>query len=118
MRLAIRMKNLRESGLTHSLKKAPGSSKKRKKNIGGGIEATDGAISTAEPDATKTVSEPATPQPSSGTATPRAGIKNAATASLTAKVLEDEKERNKKRKLGMNDNLKSLFSSGGSASRK
>jgi hypothetical protein len=111
------MKNLKESGLTHSLKKAPGSSKKRK-NINGGTETTDGATSIAETGSTKTVSKPGTPQPTSSAATPRAGIKNATTASLTTRVLEDEKERNKKRKLGMNDNLKSLFSSGESVTRK
>ncbi|KAH0542822.1 hypothetical protein FGG08_002776 [Glutinoglossum americanum] len=117
-RLATRIKNLKESGLTHSLKKAPGSNKKRKKNHDGGTEPAIGVTPVAEIDITKNASKPVTPQPSSGTATPRAGIKNAATASLTAKVLEDEKERIKKRKLGMNDNLKSLFSSGGSVTRK
>jgi hypothetical protein len=53
------------------------------------------------------------PQSRSGTVTPSGGIKNAATASLTAKVLIEEQERNKRRKLGLNDNLKSLFSSTG-----
>ena len=38
-------------------------------------------------------------------------IKNAATASLTAKVLAEEQERAKKRKKEPNENLKSLFSS-------
>ncbi len=37
----------------------------------------------------------------------------AATASLTAKVLDEQEERNKRRKLGLNDNLKSLFSNSG-----
>jgi hypothetical protein len=54
----------------------------------------------------------------SGTSTPVAsGIKNAATASLTAKVLEEQEERNKRRKLGMNDNLKTLFSNKTSAGK-
>ena len=39
------------------------------------------------------------------------GIKNQETASLTAKVLAEQEERNKRRKLGANDNVKSLFSS-------
>ena len=43
---------------------------------------------------------------------PRSAIKNAATASLTAKVLAEEQERTKRRKMEPNENLKSLFSSG------
>ena len=39
------------------------------------------------------------------------GIKNASTASLTKKVLDEQEERNKRRKLEQNDNVKSLFSS-------
>ena len=42
---------------------------------------------------------------------PESNIKNANTASLTAKVLAEQEERNKRRKLGTNDNVKSLFSS-------
>lgn len=41
------------------------------------------------------------------------GIKNAVTANLTSKVLEDEKMKNKRRKVEMSDNLKSLFSTKG-----
>lgn len=37
------------------------------------------------------------------------GIKNSATASLTRKVMEEQEERNKRRKLGQNENVKSLF---------
>lgn len=43
--------------------------------------------------------------------TPSGGIKNAETASLTARVLAEEQERSKRRKLGTNENIKSLFSS-------
>ena len=39
------------------------------------------------------------------------GIKNAGTASLTAKVLAEEQGRNKRRKMGNNENLKGLFTS-------
>lgn len=42
-----------------------------------------------------------------------AGISNAATANLTTKVLEDEKMKNKRRKVEMSDNLKTLFSAKG-----
>lgn len=38
------------------------------------------------------------------------GIKNSATASLTARVLNEENEKNKKRKMmGRNENIDSLF---------
>lgn len=51
------------------------------------------------------------PSSRSGTSTPvDGGIKNAATASLTAKVLAEQEEKNKRRRLGLNNNLKSLFS--------
>ncbi len=48
---------------------------------------------------------------SSGLPSSSATIRDAATASLTARVIKDEMERNKRRKLGMNDNLKALFTS-------
>jgi hypothetical protein len=106
-RMGLRIKTLKEKGLTHSLKKAPGS-KKRKKNGHAEKENTD---VVAEDVAPKLISASA-----SGTSTPVNGaqkgingIKNASTASLTAKVLEEESH--KKRKLMKNDNLKSLFSS-------
>ncbi|GME38797.1 hypothetical protein GTA08_BOTSDO05200 [Neofusicoccum parvum] len=86
-RLQLRTKTLKEKGLTHSLKKAGG--KKRKKNADGeekAAEAKDGE-KKAKVD----------------------GIKNTATASLTAKVLAEQEERNKRRKMENNDNLKSLF---------
>ena len=38
-------------------------------------------------------------------------IQNPDTASLTANVLAEEQEKNKRRKMAKNDNLKSLFSS-------
>lgn len=118
-KLATRALKLREGGLTHSLKKAPGS-KKRKKNA----EADIPVEGQAKKDTTNTLSEKpkhklvengsVAIQPRSGTSTPVSnGIKNAATASLTAKVLDEQEERNKRRKLGLNDNLKSLFSNTG-----
>ena len=104
LRLKNRALRLREQGLTHSLKKAPGSSKKRKKDKAGidipGVNVEDESSKVegllAEEDRPKT------------TVT---GIKNAGTASLTAKVLAEEQDRNKRRKLGNNENLKGLFSS-------
>ena len=43
--------------------------------------------------------------------TENGAIHNADTASLTARVLTEEQEKNKRRKVAKNDNLKSLFSS-------
>ncbi|KAI9820167.1 MAG: hypothetical protein M1827_005789 [Pycnora praestabilis] len=125
-RLALRAKALKEQGLTHSLKKAPGASKKRKqKNVEATVAtetslpsiaaATD--IAVAQVDANATMPPPpfkkgSIPPLTASTTTSKAStsIKNSATASLTAKVLEEERERTKRRKLGTNDNLKSLFS--------
>lgn len=45
-------------------------------------------------------------------------LKNSATASLTRKVLEEQEERNKRRKLGQNENVKSLFNTGSHAPSK
>ncbi|RDH28459.1 Rtf2 RING-finger-domain-containing protein [Aspergillus welwitschiae] len=98
---------LAEQGLTHSLKKAPGS-KKRKKNAANGDAADAGKepkpmeISTS---ATASRSNTSTPIPGGSS-----GIKNAATALLTARVLEEENEKKKRRKmLGTSDNISSLF---------
>ena len=78
-RLTLRMQMLREKGLTHALKKASGSNKKRKK---------------VESDSTN--AEPAQVS----------GIKNTATATLTAKVLQEQEAKKCRTK---NENLQSLF---------
>ena len=127
-RLSLRMKTLKEKGLTHSLKKASGS-KKRKRNA----EKEASAVDTKQAEEAKTKdeheenildkparlllstssprpqAEPAASKSTSGTVP--TGIKNAATASLTAKVLEEQETRNKRRRVETNENLKSLFSS-------
>jgi hypothetical protein len=106
---------LKEKGLTHALKKAPGS-KKRKKHA-----EKETATTTAEGDHTPQsstngtkasdeenkvpIAQPKKPAPAAS----NNGIKNASTASLTRKVLEEQEERNKRRKLTENDNVKSLF---------
>ncbi|KAK3172086.1 hypothetical protein OEA41_004171 [Lepraria neglecta] len=95
-RLEQRIQKLKEQGLTHSLKKAPGSSKKRKKN-------TNIEEATVGDEGLKT-------QPEKPASKPESNIKNQDTAALTAKVLAEQEERNKRRKLGANDNVKSLFS--------
>jgi hypothetical protein len=85
----LRVKTLREKGLTHALKKAPGS-KKRKKG-----EDED----KAKKEKKKEQSVPVLDN----------GIKNASTASLTQKVMKEQEERNKRRKMAENRNVKSLF---------
>lgn len=94
-RLQLRAKTLKEKGLTHSLKKAGG--KKRKKNGDSGEEKNGEATKNGE---SKKEKKKATAD----------GIKNSATASLTARVLAEQEERNKRRKIENNENLSSLFS--------
>jgi len=103
-RLTARTKTLSEKGLSHSLKKVSGSSKKRKMEI-----LTSAKTSEVE-NGMKVTGNTSGLQ--SGTATPtfKGGIKNAATASLAAKVLEEQEEQSKRRKRDKNDNLSSLFS--------
>jgi hypothetical protein len=119
-RLIDRSKRLADQHLTHSLKKASGSKKrKNKSNSDADVTPTTAAESNA---ASRESSSKATlsknPQSASAsrsntsTPTPSApnGIKNAATAMLTARVLEEENEKKKRRKLmGTNDNISSLF---------
>jgi hypothetical protein len=115
--LTVRMEVLAALGLTHSLKKASGSSKKRKAN---GTTKVEPEVGKEVPQLTEVASsakdslqgKPAASQ--SGASTPKIanGIKNAATANLTAKVLEEEEARKKRRKMTENENLQSLFSKG------
>ena len=101
-RLTTRVQNLKELGLTHSLKKASGGGKKRKKNAASAAPAISGGVQ-------KNLNTKIQAQRTS--AAPQDSIRNESTAALTAKVLAEEKDRVKKRKLDTNDNLKSLFSS-------
>lgn len=95
---------LKEQGLTHSLKKVPGGGKKRKKNQ------TSHEVALVENEQQNdNVEGPLPSEPNASIKT--TGIKNAGTASLTARVLAEEQDRNKRRKIGNNDNIKSLFSS-------
>lgn len=86
---------LKSQGLTHSLKKSLGAGKKRKKTA----TVEEATVAEESPQPTQSKSEK-----------PASNIKNANTASLTAKVLAEQEERNKRRKLGANENVKSLFS--------
>ncbi|ESZ96301.1 hypothetical protein SBOR_3356 [Sclerotinia borealis F-4128] len=127
-RLAARAFKLKEVGFTHSLKKAPGGKKKRKHaaetesttlfNSGkeDSIEKVqeNGAIDKTKARTQENETRASIPKLNNGASTPLpSGIKNASAANLTAKVLEEQEEQNKRRKLGMNDNLKSLFSNTG-----
>lgn len=87
-RLAARNEALRAKGLTHSLKKDKSSSKKKRK----ADEANGTRSATGEEDTAKAT-------PKSATSHRVSGINNAMTASLTAKVLAEQEERNKRRKL-------------------
>ncbi|KFY30137.1 hypothetical protein V493_02120 [Pseudogymnoascus sp. VKM F-4281 (FW-2241)] len=115
-RLEERIKRLRDAGLTHSLKKAPGT-KKRKKHTE--TETKETIEKPNEDDVQSKITAGIPDDASSklqlknGPSASAGRIKNAATASLTAKVLDEQEERNKRRKLGLNDNLKSLFSNSG-----
>jgi hypothetical protein len=95
-RLSLRVKTLQEKGLSHSLKKASGS-KKRKKRDEQGVEAEEKGVATAAK-VNKATTEDVKDK-----------INNSATASLTAKVMQQQ-EQAKKRKME-NENVKSLFSS-------
>ena len=112
--LKRRIDNLSEKGITHSLKKASGSSKKRKANKLAKEEqgATEGTLKSTGPSASLAPRvQKSTSLPRQDTPSPRpsTGL-NAAAADLTAKVLEEEKERKKRRLMnGENETLKSLF---------
>lgn len=129
-RLALRIKGLRERGLSHSLKKAAKDrsgekgekseksekSKKRKAGAGAGagavVDQQDGekapqlvSLTSSKNNNNNNDNKPT----STGTSTP-SNIQNTATASLTAKVLQEEQDKKTKRRRLENENLKSLFS--------
>ncbi|OQE44718.1 hypothetical protein PENCOP_c002G04431 [Penicillium coprophilum] len=120
-RLIERGHKLAEQGLTHSLKKAPGSKKRKKNATADGVTDASGPLEPADlvlpkqSSDSKSRSNTSTPVP---TTTSGNGIKNAATSSLTARVLAEENEKNKRRKMmGRNENLDSLFSKKDSGSK-
>lgn len=106
-RLSLRAKTLQADGLTHSLKKASGAGKKRKKKD----ETIEGAPAKPSKDTNGAYVEGSSSQNPNGAhfTTHSSGIKDASTASLAAKVMA-EQERAKKRKTE-SDNVRSLFSS-------
>lgn len=104
LRLNERALRLKEQGLTHSLKKAPGIGKKRKK------DKTSNDVPKMKAEESDQKQEGPLPVEHQ-TAMTVGGIKNTGTASLTARVLAEEQTRNKRRKMGNNENIKGLFSS-------
>ncbi|KAF2226563.1 Rtf2 RING-finger-domain-containing protein [Elsinoe ampelina] len=93
-RLQLRVKTLKEQGLTHSLKKAGKEKKKKKRDR----EEDDSQATEKNGNGAKKANG------ENGH-----GIKNSSTKALTDKVMQ-EQERRKKSRMD-NDNLKSLFSS-------
>ena len=123
--LTQRLENLKAKGLTHSLKKRPkdstgGGSKKRKK---AGPSAPEASVNnehntpTSNGNSIETTSRPN--DPDTGTSTSISGIQNRDTATLTEKVLKEQEDRHKRRKMaGGNENVQSLFSKGDSMEAK
>ncbi|KAK3342614.1 Rtf2 RING-finger-domain-containing protein [Neurospora tetraspora] len=91
-RLSKRMEELKAKGLTHSLKKDKSASKEKKKNKRTAEEADGDADKEKE---TKKAKKSTSDSISSRVS----GINNAATAALTARVLADQDEAMKRRKL-------------------
>ncbi|KAH9872005.1 hypothetical protein J1614_006265 [Plenodomus biglobosus] len=109
-RLNLRAKTLKEKGLTHALKKAPGS-KKRKKNANSEANTdklNNGSTSKRSASDNDDNDKP-TKEKHDKPASKDNGIKNASTASLTRKVLAEQEQLNKRRKLAQNANVNSLF---------
>ncbi|KAL8755168.1 MAG: hypothetical protein Q9199_003843 [Rusavskia elegans] len=102
-RLRDRLSKLQSEGLTHSLKKTPGSSKKRKQ--------ARPNKETEAADRIDEVARPSLPSKEPRLETSSDAIRNEDTAALTAKVLAEQEDRNKRRKMAPNENLKGLFSS-------
>ena len=106
-RLSLRMKTLQENGLTHSLKKASGSKKRKKRD-----EATEAPVNGTHgvngSDSKNLTPKTSTPVNGATGKTEVSGINNSSTASLTAKVMQ-EQEVAKKRRVE-NENVRGLFS--------
>ena len=98
-RLAERLDKLKSTGITHSLKKASKDSKgsKKRKLVGPLLE---GGTSNGVAPVREAIEDAGS------------GIKNKDTAALTAKVLKEQDERNKRRKMAGNQNVDSLFTKG------
>jgi len=116
-----RLEILRSLGLTHSLKKAVGSKKRKAKEAPteqeNGVEdskngATKESTTSAKSDMVRISNS------KSSTNGNNAGIKNAATASLNARVLEELEAKKKRRLLNANENIQSLYSKSNGVDKK
>ena len=103
-RLSQRLERLRASGLTHSLKKAPKEGKEAKKRKQAGP--------LQESETTKEIKVPVATVEDVRAVMRTGGIKNKDTAALTEKVLKEQENRNKRRKMAGNENVESLFTKG------
>ncbi|KAI9717360.1 MAG: hypothetical protein M1828_007248 [Chrysothrix sp. TS-e1954] len=124
-RLVLRMQTLKDRGLTHALKKiggGGGGGKKRKKDkeklekkdTSGKASEENGVTAGPRPLDKATAPSPLVPASTKGTstsATARNGINDASTAGITAKVLQEQESRKKRRKMDGNANIDSLFTS-------
>lgn len=100
-RLSKRIEALRDQGLTHSLKKDKSRSKKKRK-----ADDTVGEIGDSNTKEERRIPRPEQTKPpvtevpgKSSKGSKVSGINNPLTASLTARVLAEQEERNKRRKL-------------------
>jgi hypothetical protein len=83
--------------LTHALKKLSDKKSKKRKN---GATKDDGVEGSSKVQKIK-----------------ESGIRNAAAAALTLRVMEDEKMKHQQRKLDMSDSVKSLFTKQGNGKK-
>lgn len=112
-RLTLRVKTLKDQGLSHSLKKSAKESKKRKKreekeDVPLLVSVAEEGVKPKDASSRTTGPRTSTPLSSEKDAVKSSNIKNTSTASLTAKVMQEQEQR-KKQKMD-NDNLRSLFS--------
>ena len=98
-RLMARMDNLKARGLAHSLKKDKSAGKKKRK--ADESKAEDETTSAEKGKERGKHKDSSTERVKSDIASRVSGINNAMTASLTAKVLAEQEERNKRRKLAL-----------------
>jgi hypothetical protein len=111
-RLRLREKTLKERSLSHSLKKVKGEKKKKRKAEKEANGETVDGETKAKPSSSDEDKKKQEKKEKPKVQDTSNGIKNATTASLTKRVLEEQEERNKRRKLEQNDNMKGLFSKG------
>ncbi|KAK5169444.1 Replication termination factor 2 [Saxophila tyrrhenica] len=106
-RLSLRSKTLKEKGLTHSLKKASGTKKRKKKDVEA-ADATEPATGAVPADAKSDTQRTSTPVNGADGKSSLSGINNSSTASLTANVIAEQDAKKRKTE---SDVVRGLFSS-------